>query len=89
MTDVSMLERLSTEGRSVLVNSQQNYVREVIDLCRNHYIIRFHVFHDNWWFIKLKHLTNGRELIAEWFPDRWVLREGKDELKVEYYTEGE
>lgn len=89
MTELSMLERLSTEGRSVLVNSQQSFIHEIIDLCRNRYMIRFHVFHEKWWFVKLKHLSNGRELIAEWFPDRWVLREGKSELKVELYNVGE
>lgn len=81
MSDLATLERLSQEGRSLLLNSQQEMIREVIDLCRNDYMIRLHLFWDNWWFIKLKHLTNGRELIAEWKPKMWLLREGKRELK--------
>lgn len=81
MSDLATLERLSQEGRSLLLNSQQEMIREVIDLCSNGYRIRLHLFWEDWWFIKLKHLDNGRELIAEWRPKIWRLREGKRELK--------
>lgn len=81
MNDLTKLERLSNDGRSILLNSQQDMIREVIDLCRNGYMIRLHTFWPNWWFIKLKHFENGRELIAEWKPKMWLLREGKNELK--------
>lgn len=81
MNELATLERLSSEGRSLLLNSQQEMIREVIDLCRDGYMIRFHLFWNNWWFIKLKHTTNGRELIAEWKPKMWLLREGRRELK--------
>lgn len=87
MNDIATLERLSQEGRSILLNSQQEMIREVIDLCRNGYMIRLHLFWDSWWFIKLKHLGNGRELIAEWKPQMWLLREGKRELKRSVFPE--
>ena len=87
MNELATLERLSQEGRSLLLNSQQEMIREVIDLCRNGYMIRFHLFWDNWWFIKLKHTDNGRELIAEWKPKMWLLREGKSELKRSVFPE--
>lgn len=81
MSELATLERLSQEGRSLLLNSQQEMIREVIDLCRNGYMIRFHLFWENWWFIKLKHTVNGRELIAEWKRNEFLLREGSRYLK--------
>ena len=87
MNELATLERISQEGRSLLLNSQQEMIREVIDLCRNGYMIRFHLFWDSWWFIKLRHLDNGRELIAEWKPKMWLLRESKRELKRSVFPE--
>lgn len=81
MNDLATLERLSQEGRSLLLNSQQEMIQEIIDMCRNGYMIRLHLFWPEWWFVKLKHLDNGREIIAEWKPKMWLLREGKKELK--------
>ena len=81
MNDLATLERLSQEGRFLLLNSQQEMIREVIDLCRDGYMIRFHLFWNNWWFIKLAHTNNGRVLIAEWKKNEWMLREGKRILK--------
>lgn len=81
MSDLATLERLSQEGRSRWVNSQQRMLLEVIDLCRNGYMIRFHIFWKDWYFIKLAHTNNGRVLVAEWKKNEWMLREGKRILK--------
>ena len=89
MSDLAMLERLSNEGRSVLVNSQINMISECIDLCRNGYMIRFHVFGTTYWFVSLKHSTNGRQIAAIWHPDNWVLKEGSRILKSVSYKVGE
>lgn len=88
MNELATLERLSYEGRSVLLDSQTNMIQECVDLCRNGYMIRFHVFAVSYWFVKLKHTTNGRELVALWHPTNWVLKEGNKILKSVDYPEG-
>lgn len=82
MSDLAIMERLSKEGRSLLVHSQHLVVEEIIDLCRNGYLIRFHSFHKNWWFVKLQHLSNGRILSVKWEPGEYSIYEGKTLLKT-------
>lgn len=48
---------------------------ECIDLVRNGYIQRLAVYQPRFWFIKYKHLTNGRELVVKWVPDCYTISE--------------
>lgn len=54
---------------------QVDALRECIDLVRNGYIQKFAVYQPSWWFIKYRHMVNGRTLYVEWKPDRFCLKE--------------
>lgn len=49
-----------------LSKEQIEVLFEYLDLLKNGYVNRFATFHDTFWFIKVKHLVNGRELTIRW-----------------------
>ena len=49
-----------------LSQEQIEVLSEYLDLLKNGYVNRFASFHDTFWFIKVKHLVNGRELTIRW-----------------------
>ena len=49
-----------------LSQEQIEVLSEYLDLLKNGYVNRFATFNDTFWFIKVKHLMNGRELTVRW-----------------------
>lgn len=49
-----------------LSKEQIEVLSEYLDLLQNGYVNRFATYNDTFWFIKVKHLINGRELIVRW-----------------------
>ena len=74
------------ERETPLVDSQRVFIFELIDLCANNYIIVFEVYGTFLWFVKLRHLNNGRRLILRWDSKCCTLEEGGKLLKC--YPEG-
>ena len=70
---------MSRNGR--LSKVQIEVVNDYLDLLQNQYMQIFASIHPEWWFIKLRHLVNGRTLILEWQGESATLREGKNVLK--------
>lgn len=66
---------------SKLTKIQVDAFLECIDLVKNGYMQCFAVVHDNFWFFKYRHLTNGRNLVVKWIPDEYTISEGKEILK--------
>lgn len=49
-----------------LSQEQIEVLSEYLDLLKNGYVNRFATYQDSFWFIKVKHLMNGRELTIRW-----------------------
>lgn len=49
-----------------LSKEQIEVLSEYLDLLQNGYVNRFVTVNDTFWFIKVKHLVNGRELTIRW-----------------------
>ena len=49
-----------------LSKEQIEVLSEYLDLLQNGYTTRFITLNDSYWFIKVKHLINGRELTVRW-----------------------
>lgn len=64
-----------------LTRCQVGALSERADLMQNGYMIVFQVMQDDWWFIKLRHYSNGRTLKIQWKPDYYEISEGKKILK--------
>lgn len=64
-----------------LSKEQVGVLSEYIDLLRNHYVHVFEIYQDNFWFIKVRHLTNGRILTLRWRPSEGLLMEGRKIIK--------
>ena len=52
-----------------LSKEQIEVLSEYLDLLQNGYVNRFATYNDTFWFIKVKHLINGRELVVRWNRD--------------------
>lgn len=66
---------------SKLSQVQVEVVSDYLDLLRNGYINMFAVYQKEYWFIKVRHLTNGRVLTLRWSAQYASLCEGNKELK--------
>lgn len=66
---------------SNLTRCQIGALSERADLMQNGYLIVFQVMQADWWFIKLRHYSNGRTLKIQWKPDYYEISEGKRILK--------
>ena len=66
---------------SNLTHCQVGALSERADLMQNGYLIVFQVMQADWWFIKLRHYSNGRTLKIQWKPDYYEISEGKRILK--------
>lgn len=61
-----------------LVDSQRVFVNELSDLLANRYIIRVQYYDEKVWLVKVKHLTNGRELSLHWHDEcGCIMEKGK------------
>lgn len=60
---------------------QVDALLECIDLTQNGYQIIVDVRDKQRWFIKMRHQTNGRILIVQWWQCGYLIREGKKVLK--------
>ena len=60
---------------------------ECRDLLLNGYSIMIQCLVPDGIFVKLKHRSNGRTLIVRSYPDRYVVREGKQVLKSQDYSD--
>lgn len=60
---------------------QVDVLYECIDLIQNGYRIIVDVRDKHRWFLKLRHLTNGRILILQWWEFGYSIREGSKILK--------
>lgn len=49
-----------------LSKEQVEVLSEYLDLLQNGYTNRFATFNETYWFIKVRHLLNGRELTIRW-----------------------
>lgn len=49
-----------------LSKEQIEVLSEYLDLLQNGFVNRFATYNDTFWFIKVKHLVNGRELTIRW-----------------------
>lgn len=67
--------------KQILTNSQRNFLSELFDLVINNYIIRVQSYGDNGWFVKLKHMKNGRTLILWCNDKKGYIKEGKKFIK--------
>lgn len=68
-------------GKSNLTRCQIGALSERADLMQNGYLKVFEVMQSDWWFIKLRHYSNGRTLKIQWKPDHYEISEGKKILK--------
>lgn len=66
---------------SNLTRCQVGALSERADLMQNGYLLVFQVMQADWWFIKLRHYSNGRTLKIQWKPDYYEISEGKKILK--------
>lgn len=64
-----------------LLKSQVGALQECIDLCRNQYFIRVQHFCSAFWYIKMKHYHNGRELTVWWEPGVYRIKKNSQLLK--------
>lgn len=60
---------------------QIEVVSDYLDLLQNGYVNMFAIYQREYWFIKVRHLTNGRILTIRWSCGYATLCEGKKELK--------
>lgn len=60
---------------------QVDVLFECIDLIQNGYRIIIDVRDKQRWFLKLRHFTNGRILILQWWEFGYSIREGDKILK--------
>ena len=68
-------------SEETLTKYQVDAQSECIDLCSCGYREVFSVRQHDWWFVKLRHLHNGRTLVVEWKPDYYEIRENRKVLK--------
>lgn len=66
---------------SKLSQVQVEVVSDYLDLLQNGYINMFAVYQKEYWFIKVRHMVNGRVLTLRWTTDYATLCEGKEVLK--------
>ena len=67
--------------KQVLVNSQRIFLSELFDLVINNYMIRVQSYGDNGWFVKLKHMKNGRTLILWCNNEKGCIKENGKIIK--------
>lgn len=67
-----------------LSQEQIEVLSEYLDLLQNGYVNRFATYNDSFWFIKVKHLVNGRELTIRWNHDLAGIWEGRRIVKQIY-----
>lgn len=67
--------------QGVLVNSQREFINELIGLKADRYIEVFAHYGRTFWMVKLKHMTNGRTLVMKSYPNYFILEEGGKPLK--------
>lgn len=72
---------------SRLLNSQVGALKECIDLCRNKYFVRVQHFCPTFWYMRLKHYHNGRELVIWWQRGFYQIKEDSKLLKQQDYPE--
>lgn len=60
---------------------QVGMLKECSDLIDNGYLMVFRHIEKEWWFFKMRHTKNGRTLLLEWRPDKYVIKEGSKILK--------
>lgn len=85
MRQVDYFKRVASTTLFPLADSQRGAIHEVIGLCDDGYMIRFHVFAPDWWFIKLQHVANGRTLVVHWKPKEYSITEGRKNIKREEF----
>lgn len=66
---------------SKLSQVQVEVVSDYLDLLRNGYTNMFAVYQKEYWFIKVRHMVNGRVLTLRWNTEYATLCEGKEVLK--------
>lgn len=57
----------------IKTREQIDVLSECIDLRRNGYFVRLQVFNETFWYVKLRHFTNGNEIILKWMPSEWTI----------------
>ena len=67
-----------------LSKEQIEVLSEYLDLLKNGYVNRFAAYNDSFWFIKVKHLVNGRELTIRWNHELAGIWEGRRIVKQIY-----
>lgn len=67
-----------------LSQEQIEVLSEYLDLLQNGYVNRFATYNDSFWFIKVKHLVNGRELTIRWNHELAGIWEGRRIVKQIY-----
>lgn len=66
---------------SSLPKFQVDVLYECIDLIQNGYRIIVDVRDKQRWFLKLRHMANGRVLILQWWRYGYLIRDGDKVLK--------
>ena len=67
-----------------LSQEQIEVLSEYLDLLKNGYVNRFATYNESFWFIKVKHLVNGRELTIRWNHELAGIWEGRRIVKQIY-----
>ena len=66
---------------SKLSQAQIEVVSDYLDLLQNGYVNMFAIYKPEFWFMKERHLTNGRILTFRWSSGYAALYDAKKELK--------
>lgn len=70
-----------------LLDSQVGALKECIDLCRNGYIVQVQHYCDAFWYMRLRHMRNGRNITIWWERGFYSLKEGAKLLKQQDYPD--
>lgn len=68
--------------RTKLSKLQVEVLDEYLDLLSMGYLSVFAFYDDSFWFIKIKHRSNGRTLTLHWNPTGACIKEKRKTLKV-------
>lgn len=64
-----------------LSSVQIEVVNDYFDLLRNGYINLINVITDSYWFIKVRHLSNGRIIVLKWNDRAATMSENRHVIK--------